>query len=207
MRDGDATAVADHWEGVYAEKRPDEVGWYEPSPERSLALIRAAGLGPDAGIIDVGGGASRLAQHLVEAGHSDVTVADIARASLERAREGVGDAVEWVVADVRDHDFGRSFDLWHDRAVFHFMAEADDRSAYLRTLRRSLGPGGFVVIATFGPDGPDRCSGLPVQRYGADELAGALGEDFRVVESGLAQHTTPSGKPQQFLHLVAQRTR
>jgi SAM-dependent methyltransferase len=197
-----ATARA-HWEHVYAEKDPRAVSWYEPSPDRSLALIEEARLGPDAAIIDVGGGASGLAGALLEAGFTDVTVADISPAALERARAGLGDAarrVHWIEADVRDHDFGRRCDLWHDRAAFHFMVDAGDRDAYVWTLRRALRPGGHLIVATFGPEGPTRCSGLPVARYGAEELAGALGEDFRPVSASLHEHRTPGGAVQPFLY-------
>lgn len=190
----------DHWERVYTEKRPDEVSWYEPLPRSSLAMIDALDLPLDAPIIDVGGGASRLAGELLARGHTDVTVADISQTALEQARKALADPhlVDWVVADVRDHDFGRRFALWHDRAVFHFMVTPEDVEAYLATMRRSLQPGGHVLMATFGPDAPPRCSGLPVARFGPAELAETLG--YELVSSHLEDHHTPRGAQQQFLY-------
>jgi SAM-dependent methyltransferase len=197
-----AVVPRQHWEQVYEQRQPDEVSWYEPLPQRSLALIGSAQLDKDAAIIDVGGGTSSLAVELVSAGYKDVTVADISARAIEQAREEageVGERINWVPADVRRHDFGRPFDLWHDRVLFHFMVDEDDQDAYLATLRASLSPGGGLVIATFGPDGPERCSGLPVRRYGRDELADRLGPEFAEIHSELAIHRTPSGKDQQFL--------
>lgn len=192
-----------HWQRVYRERDPREVSWYEPAPEASLELIEEAGLTPDAAILDAGGGASSLAGHLLATGHTDVTVTDISEAALERAKRELGEAagqIEWIQADLRDHDFGRRFDLWHDRAVLHFMVDPDDRAAYLDTLRRSLRPSGHLVVATFGPDGPERCSGLPVNRYSAADLSALLGDDFEPLSSRLLEHRTPTGATQQFLY-------
>jgi ubiquinone/menaquinone biosynthesis C-methylase UbiE len=199
-----------HWEETYAEKEPDRVSWFQDRPVRSLDLIEAAELEPTAGIIDVGGGASNLAGELLRIGYSDVTVADISAGALDCARNALGPdgvRVRWLQADVRTCDFARTFDLWHDRAVFHFMVTAADREAYLAALRRALAPGGQVVILTFGPAGPTQCSGLPVQRYDIDTLQATLGPEFRLLSSGLEAHTTPSGNEQQFLsaHLVRVR--
>lgn len=192
----------DHWERVYTDKRPAEVSWYEAVPSASLAAIDGLGLPLDAPIIDVGGGASRLAEELLRGGHTDVTVADISARALDRAQDGFADAdqVEWVVADIRSHDFGRRFALWHDRAVFHFMVTPEDCDAYLATMERSLQPDGRVVMATFGPDGPTRCSGLPVARYGPEDLAVTLGDRYELTSSHLADHTTPGRAVQQFLY-------
>ncbi len=196
-----------HWNRVYSEKAPDAMSWFEPAPRTSLAMIDALDLPRDAPIIDVGGGASRLAAELLGRGYSDITVADISSAALERAREGFPDAgrIEWVAADVRSHDFGRRFALWHDRAAFHFMVTADDRRGYLATLERSLEPSAHVILATFGPEGPTRCSGLPVARYGPDLLAETIGEHAQLVSAHLEEHLTPSSASQQFLfaHLTA----
>jgi SAM-dependent methyltransferase len=192
-----------HWQQVYEKRAPDQVSWFEPVPELSLALIEASGLPKDAGLLDAGGGASGLAGELVGAGYSDVTVTDLSGAALEQAQAEIGagaDEIEWVVADIRDHDFGRRFDLWHDRAVFHFMVEETDREAYLAVLGRSLRPGGHLIIATFGPEGPTECSGLPVRRYDADDLAAQLGVEFELLDTRPAAHSTPSGKQQQFLY-------
>ena len=193
----------DHWQRVYRERRPDEVSWYEPTPTASLALIEEAGLPPDAAILDAGGGASDLAGRLLASGYADVTVADVSEAALRRARSELGplaEKVSWVQADLRTHRFGRSFDLWHDRAALHFMVDPADRAAYLDTLRETLAPSGHLVIATFGPDGPERCSGLPVDRYGAAELIELLGDEFELISSRSLDHRTPSGKAQQFLY-------
>jgi ubiquinone/menaquinone biosynthesis C-methylase UbiE len=197
----------EQWERIYSDKDPDQVSWFEAMPASSLAMIESLELPLDAPILDVGGGVSRLAAELVRRGYSDVTVADISGKALERARERCKDwdRVEWVVADVREHDFGRQFALWHDRALFHFMVSPGDRAAYLATLERSLEPSGQVIMATFGPDGPTRCSRLPVARYGADALAATIGERISLVSSHLEEHRTPSGASQQFMyaHLTA----
>jgi SAM-dependent methyltransferase len=192
----------EHWDQLYAERDPNQVSWFEPVPASSLAIIEDLDLPLDAPIADVGGGASWLAAELVRRGYADVTVVDISGEALDRARAGFEDAgrVEWVLADVRDHDFGRRFALWHDRAMFHFMVSPEDRAAYLATLKRSLEPSGHVVMATFGPEGPTRCSGLPVARYGAEELAATIAERASLVFSHLEQHRTPGGASQQFLY-------
>lgn len=190
-----------HWERTYTDKTVDQVSWYEPQPQRSLDLIEATQLGHDARILDVGGGASSLAARLLGLGYTDLTVADISPAALAHAQTELGsDAarITWVEVDIRSHDFGRWYDLWHDRAVFHFMVDPADRDGYLDVLRKTLRPGGHVVLATFGRQGPTRCSGLPVERYGADDVQRVLGEDFELLSSTLADHHTPSGRSQQF---------
>jgi SAM-dependent methyltransferase len=192
---------AAHWQRVYAERGPDEMSWTEAVPEVSLALIEEADLPREAAILDVGGGASHLARELLRAGYTDLTVADISPGALEQAAAEIGadaERVAWVEADVRGHDFGRRFDLWHDRAVFHFMVEPEDRAAYLATLERALRPGGHLVVATFGPEGPTECSGLPVRRYDAAALSDALGPHYEPISSRLVAHRTPSGREQQF---------
>jgi ubiquinone/menaquinone biosynthesis C-methylase UbiE len=179
----------------------DEVSWFEAEPGSSLAMIEALGLPPGAPIVDVGGGASSLARELLARGHADITVVDISAEALDLAREGFPDAelVTWVVADVRHHDFGRRFALWHDRAVLHFMVFDEDREAYLATMRRSIEPGGHAVIATCGPEGPERCSGLPVTRYSAAQLAAEIGDWAELESSHTEHHRTASGATQQFL--------
>jgi SAM-dependent methyltransferase len=196
-----------HWEEIYGQGLPEELSWFEAEPAASLAMIERLGLPPDAAIVDIGGGASRLAEELLRRGCSDITVVDIAAEALERAKESLAgaDRIEWIAADVRDHDFGRRFALWHDRAVFHFMASGPDRRAYLDAVERSVAPGGHLILATFGPEGPRRCSGLPVVRYSADALAAAIGDRARLESWHLEDHLTPAGGRQQFLyaHFVA----
>lgn len=197
-----------HWQTAYERRDPAQLSWYEPMPERSLELIEAAGTDRDAAIIDAGGGASGLAGELLRRGYGDVTVCDIAPGAMAAARRALGGRavdVSWIEADVRDHDFGRTFDLWHDRAVLHFMVEPEDRAAYVSTLLRSLRPGGHAIVATFGPDGPERCSGLPVRRYDGAALLAELGTRFEPVASRLVDHRTPSGGTQQFHYSLLRR--
>ncbi|MGE0065772.1 MAG: class I SAM-dependent methyltransferase [Solirubrobacterales bacterium] len=190
-----------HWDQAYAERTSAQMSWTEESPRLSWELIKACKLDPEAALIDVGGGASRLSKELLHLGYSDLTVSDISLTALERAKSDLGgDAgrITWVTGDVRTVDFGRRFDLWHDRAVFHFMVEPRDRAAYVENLKRSLRVGGQLILATFGPDGPNECSGLPVRCYDAHTLASAVGPDFEPVSSRLHDHRTPSGAIQQF---------
>ncbi len=207
-----ATITGDrrHWQRVYQRKSPDRVSWYEPVLERSLAMIESARLSPDAPIIDVGGGASSLAVHLLDAGHTDVTALDLSAVALDYARREAGEAaarIHWIEGDIRTHELTRRYDLWHDRALFHFMTAVADRERYLEALRRGLRPGGHVVLATFGPDGPQECSGLPVMRYGVGELAATLGEEFEAISSEHDDHRTPAGGIQQFLYAHFRRRR
>ena len=193
----------DHWQDVYEHCEPDQVSWHEPRPEPSLALIAGTAVPLDAAILDAGGGTSALARELLRRGYTDVTVADISAAALRRAREALGDTadrVECVEADLRIHRFDRAYDLWHDRAVLHFMVDEPDRDRYLANLRSAIRPGGHLILATFGPEGPTRCSGLPVRRYGAGELAALLTPEFSLLGSELVDHRTPGGSTQQFLY-------
>ncbi len=188
---------------IYREREPEKLSWYEPVPETSLSVIQEAGLPLGAAILDVGGGASKLAGQLLAAGYRDVTVVDIAPEALGRARAELGpdaDRVTSIEADIRSHDFDHQFDLWHDRAVFHFMVAPGDQGRYVSALRRALRAGGHLIIAAFGPEGPTQCSGLPVARYAAADLSQVLGEEFQFVSSRLKQHRTPGGRDQQFLY-------
>jgi trans-aconitate methyltransferase len=190
-----------HWENVYSTKGERDVSWYQESPAPSLELIALAGLSAGASIIDIGGGASRLVDALVDQNVGQITVLDLSAAALDAARQrlgGKGKGVEWVVADVTKCEPSKTYDLWHDRAAFHFLTEARDRAAYLSALRKALKPGGHAIIATFAPDGPERCSGLPVVRYDAAGLAQVLGDGFALVETRNHQHTTPWQSVQQF---------
>lgn len=199
----------DHWNGVWDGADPDRVSWFEPRPEESLRLIEAAEVGPDAGIIDVGGGASLLVRQLLDAGYTDLTVLDISAGALAAGRERLGSSaseVEWIRVDVCEFNPPRTWDVWHDRAVFHFLIRAEDRAAYLETLDRALAPDGQVVLATFGPEGPARCSGLDVRRYSAESLADELGAGFQLDDSSLQEHVTPAGGMQQFLYARFRRS-
>ena len=190
-----------HWQGVYTRKNEDEVSWYQARPEVSLRFIANAGPGREAAIIDAGGGASRLVDHLLEAGHADVTVLDIAEAALEKARARLGEGAErvrWIAADLLSWRPDRQFDIWHDRAVFHFLTEAEDRQRYVDVLQSALKPGGHVIIATFAPDGPEKCSGLPVMRHSPQSIAAELGDGFALVETADEHHVTPAGRMQHF---------
>lgn len=193
----------DHWSGVWDQADPDRVSWFEPRPETSLRLIESSGVAYGAALIDVGAGASLLTSQLLEAGYEDLTVLDISAGGLAAGRSRLGPraaSVAWIEADVRHFEPSRMWDLWHDRAVFHFLIRAEDRTAYLGTLDRALAPDGQVVLATFGPEGPVRCSGLEVRRYSVESLADELGAGFRLEVSSLQEHTTPAGGIQQFLH-------
>ena len=192
-----------HWEAVYDAKAFTEVSWYQPRPDVSLRQILATGVGRNDAIIDVGGGASTLVDHLLELGFLDVTVLDISGAALAQARNRLGaracDA-NWVVADVTAFEAEQRFRLWHDRAVLHFLTDAADRERYVDSLRHALLPGGHLVLSTFGPDGPLKCSGLEVRRYTLDLIRELLGPEFKLTRYVLEDHQTPLGAAQQFLY-------
>jgi 2-polyprenyl-3-methyl-5-hydroxy-6-metoxy-1,4-benzoquinol methylase len=195
-------SLKEHWSHVYSTKGPSEVSWFQPDPTRSLALIRATGVSPEAPIIDVGGGASTLVDHLLSDGYTDVSVLDIAASALEQARSRLAhqaDRIRWIEADVLEFKPERRYRVWHDRAVLHFLTDEPSQLRYLQTLRTAIEPGGHVVIATFGPDGPVRCSGLDVQRYSAQTLSELLGPGFELRSHSLDVHRTPQGAEQQFL--------
>ena len=198
-----------HWETVWRERREEEVSWFEEEPRLSLSLVEAAGLKPEAPIIDVGGGAARLVDRLLARGYRDITVLDLAEEALARARARLGARareVHWIVADVTRWHPERSYALWHDRAVFHFLVEEEDRRRYRQTLAEALAPGGQAIVATFAPDAPPRCSGLPVMRYGPEALAEALGPGLRLVEARTDRHRTPKGVIQPFTWVRMVRT-
>ncbi|MGJ4948254.1 class I SAM-dependent methyltransferase [Bradyrhizobium sp. HKCCYLS20291] len=190
-----------HWQTVYATKAETEVSWYQDDPATSLRLIREAGAGPSSRIIDIGGGASRLVDALLAAGYRALTVLDLSEAALAAARHRLGaaaTAVDWITADVTSWMPHASYDVWHDRAAFHFLTEANDRAAYVARLRSAVAPGGAVIIGTFAPDGPEKCSGLPVVRYDAAGLAATFGDAFLLQDSCTEAHRTPWGSVQQF---------
>jgi len=190
-----------HWQTVYEDKGETEVSWFQEHPASSLALIRDSGLGPDARIIDIGGGASRLVDHLVGQGFRSIAVLDIAPAALERARHRLGELaaqVEWLVADVTGWTPPTHFDLWHDRAVFHFLTDPADRAAYAAAMAAAVPKGGQAIIGTFALDGPERCSGLPIHRYDADGLSAEFARHFEPIAAMTEDHLTPTGKIQRF---------
>lgn len=176
------------------------MSWYQPVPAVSLELIERLGVPPEAAVIDVGGGASLLADNLVARGFSDVTVLDISGSALDASRErtSAGAGITFVQADLLAWHPSRKYDLWHDRAVYHFLVGDDDRETYARTLREAIAPDGFVILATFALEGPPTCSGLPVRRYSAYELAETLGQTFHLVEALREEHATPRGSMQPF---------
>jgi SAM-dependent methyltransferase len=199
-------SIREHWDEVYRSKAPDAVSWYRPRLDQSLAWIDACRLAKDADIVDVGGGASTLVDDLLARGFEHVTVADLSGAALEHARARLGEdaaRVRWIVGDATTQLFADDgVDLWHDRAVFHFLTDTSRRDAYLDALRRSVRRGGFVILATFGPNGPERCSGLPVVRYASGELAAALGSDFELIAQADEVRATPWGSAQSFAYAL-----
>ncbi len=190
-----------HWEKVYTTKGEGEVSWFQETPALSLELIELVGARQNSAIIDIGGGASRLVDNLVSRGYEDVTVLDLSAAALASARSRIGDQadrVTWLTVDVTIWEPSRTFDVWHDRAAFHFLTEPNDQTAYVARLRRALRVGGHAIIATFAPDGPERCSGLPVSRYDANSLGAKLGDGFDLIDARGHDHTTPWGSLQKF---------
>jgi SAM-dependent methyltransferase len=193
-----------HWDEVYERRAPDQMSWYRPHLAQSLSLIEQAGLPADAAIIDVGGGASTLVDDLLDRGHTRITVLDISTRAMATARERLGAraaSVSRLTGDVTRFDLPEhEFDFWHDRAVFHFLREEQERVRYVAAVRRALKPGGHIVVATFGHAGPDRCSGLGVMRYSADEIHGQFGRAFRKIASFTEIHRTPGGVEQEFVY-------
>ncbi len=200
----------DHWEQVYAQKGSAGVSWHRPHLDTSLELIAAAGVDPEARVIDIGGGASTLVDDLIARGFHHISVADLSAAALELSRARLGtaaDTVTWIQGDATALELAPdAFDLWHDRAVFHFLTEPAQRDAYLVRLRRSLAPGGLIIMATFALNGPEKCSGLPVIRYSVDTLEAVLGPSFERIAEAADLHTTPWGSTQSFVYGVWRRT-
>lgn len=190
-----------HWQGVYTTKGEHDVSWFEESPTVSLDLIRATGTGVGASVIDIGGGASRLVDSLLDLGYEAVTVLDLSAQALDTAKARLGSRaarVQWVVADVTTWQPSQSYDVWHDRAAFHFLTDPKDRAAYAERVRQAVRPGGHVIIGTFALDGPERCSGLPIVRHDAASIGEVLGRPFELVESRRHDHLTPMGTVQRF---------
>lgn len=197
-----------HWENVYRSKAENEVSWFQETPVPSLELIESCRPASDAAIVDIGGGASRLVDRLLERGFSDLTVLDLSHAALAAASARLGDRaarVQWVAADVTRWVPTRLFDIWHDRAAFHFLTDLADRAAYIACLNQALQPGGWVIIGTFALDGPEKCSGLPVHRTDAAGLEKVLGSGFQLVQTRSHEHATPWAAIQRFQFSVFRR--
>lgn len=193
-----------HWEKVYSTKAPNEVSWYQPHLETSLALISRAAGANSASIIDVGGGESTLVDDLLARSYQTITILDISQTAIDVTKERLkelADRVQWIVGDVTRLKLPRgTYDVWHDRAVFHFLTGTEERQAYVRQVAHAVRPGGHVIVSTFGPEGPTRCSGLEVARYDADALHEQFGARFRLLDSTKELHQTPFGTTQQFLY-------
>jgi SAM-dependent methyltransferase len=190
-----------HWEQVYGGKSETEVSWFQETPAPSLDLLRLTGAGRTSAIVDIGGGAARLIDALLDLGFENVTALDISEAALAAARARIGaraDRVKWIVADITQWSPAESYDVWHDRAAFHFLIEPDDQAAYRLRLGQALKRGGHAIIGTFAPDGPEECSGLPVTRWNAEALATFLGPEFALVDSRAHDHVTPWRAVQKF---------
>jgi ubiquinone/menaquinone biosynthesis C-methylase UbiE len=198
------TSKSEHWEGVYGRKKSDQVSWFRPHLEQSLGYVQRAQLGADAAIIDIGGGASTFVDDVLNLGYRDVSVLDLSSTALEIARQRLGEQgalVKWLVGDITELELPeRAYDFWHDRAVFHFLREPADRARYVAAVRRALKPNGHIVVATFGPGGPERCSELDTMRYSPDQLHGVFGSDFQKVDQLVELHATPSGREQEFVY-------
>ncbi len=199
----DAAGMRAHWDDVYRRHGPEQVSWYQANPTPSIELIETIGVDPTAAIIDVGGGASPLAATLTGRGFADLTVLDLSTVALAAAAGTDPDPVRRLQADIRRWTPDRRYDLWHDRAVFHFLTDPGDRARYAQVLRRATHPGSHVIVATFAPDGPTSCSGLPAFRYEPEELIAALGGGLQILVTLHADHLTPAGATQPFTWVAA----
>jgi SAM-dependent methyltransferase len=199
-----------HWETVYRNKASDEVSWFQPHAASSLRLIHDTGIGLDARIIDVGGGASVLVDNLLDTGYRHLTVLDLSESALAEARKRLGaraSQVGWLAADITQASLpANAYDVWHDRAVFHFLTDPADRARYVQQVLHAVKPGGHVIVATFGPGGPLQCSGLDVVRYAPDTLHAEFGAPFRLLRHETEVHQTPAGREQEFVYCYCVRT-
>lgn len=190
-----------HWDGIYSQKAESQLSWHQDNPAISLELAEFAGVTSTSSVIDIGGGTSRFIDCLIERGLRDLSVLDLSQVALDVARQRLGkrgEMVNWIVSDITVWSPTSDYDLWHDRAVLHFLVDPEDRAAYLDRLSRCVRPGGHAIIATFALDGPETCSGLPVVRYSPRSLADTLGHGFALVTQRVGLHHTPSGRPQSF---------
>ncbi|MGO4808550.1 class I SAM-dependent methyltransferase [Cupriavidus sp. 2MCAB6] len=199
----------EHWERVYTAKGPTSVSWFQEHARQSVELIRQTGVAPDAAMIDVGGGASTLVDDLVGEGYTNLTVLDLSDAALSAAKARLGERanrVSWLVGDVTQLELSiHAYDVWHDRAVFHFLTTLEEREAYVRAVLRAVKPGGSVIVATFAEDGPEQCSGLPVMRYSADALHAEFGAPFTLLRQEREEHHTPFGTVQKFIYCLCRK--
>ncbi|WP_076789665.1 class I SAM-dependent methyltransferase [Chlorobium sp. KB01] len=199
----------EHWEKVYSTKATDEVSWFQEHAELSLRLIRNAGVPLTASIIDVGGGASTLVDDLLSNGYVNITVLDLSGTALAKAKARLGErgsSVKWLEANVIETEFPtQAYDVWHDRAVFHFLTSVEERQAYVQAVLHAVKPGGLVIVATFAEDGPTKCSGLPVMRYGANDLHAEFGEPFLLLGHEKESHHTPGGNEQKFVYCLCRK--
>lgn len=209
MHSDDVSEPGDHWDQIYDSRPPTELSWFQRHPETSLRLIGAAASGPSSAVVDVGSGASELVDDLLARGFTDITLVDISRRALEKVRERLGNEarrVRFVNQDLLTWVPERRYDVWHDRAVFHFLTESAARERYIEIVADAIGSGGTLVLGTFAQDGPTSCSGLPVSRYSADDLADVFARSFSLVGNEREEHLTPSGAAQSFTWVVLQRT-
>ena|SRR5258706_391419 len=198
-----------HWEHIYQTKESEQVSWYQLHPRLSLRYIQNTGVAKSANIIDVGGGASTLVDHLLENGYQQVTVLDISKEALEIAQQRLGEHSErviWLEADITQANLPHhQYDIWHDRAVFHFLTNPEDREAYVKAVKDAVKPGGHVIVATFASDGPESCSGLQVARYDPKSLHNEFGADFELLDSTHEEHQTPFGTEQKFIYCYCRK--
>lgn len=198
--------VETHWEKIYREKAPDTVSWYRPHLETSVALIEKAAPARSASIIDVGGGESTLVDDLVAHGYQNIAVLDVSQTAIDVTKKRLGPAaerVQWLTADITNSELVPSaYDIWHDRAVFHFLTAMQQRVAYVRQVARAVKAGGHVLVSTFGPEGPTKCSGLEAVRYDAESLHAEFGVRFQLLDTIKESHNTPFGTTQQFLYCL-----
>ena len=193
----------DYWERVYQKHAPTELGWYQAYPETSIKLINNTGVSHDSRVIDVGGGTSKLSEHLLHQGYKELTVLDISSNSIKKAKSQLGEKssrINWIEGDVTRYGFKEHYDVWHDRAVFHFLTKTEDRKGYVNSLDQALKLNGHLIIATFSLEAPPKCSGLSVVRYSPETLQNELGDNFNLIETLVEDHATPSGVKQNFIY-------
>ncbi|MCP4634313.1 MAG: class I SAM-dependent methyltransferase [candidate division Zixibacteria bacterium] len=197
-----------HWENIYIKNAPSKVGWYQEYPTVSLKIIENSGISPEQSIIDIGGGASCLVDCLIDKEYKNITVLDLSEASLKISMKRLGkraENIQWCATDITSWDSSIKYNLWHDRAMFHFLTSEDERKQYINSLNRNLLIGGHLIIATFAPDGPPKCSGLNIVRYDADKISSAIGNNFKLLEVINDTHITPGGIEQKYLYFYFKR--